>query len=171
MHSIYSYPLTAALLLAVGALVGAEVPGRDPSGPPDPVARSLDDQLAHKTEVFKYKDYLLAAVLAGRMSLQDVADEYLRLDEEDPVVLELTIRNYPGESAREKSARHVLDAVRDRLPAGDVKGRAALDRLRTEFAATSGSSRSAGPPSPQQSDDLGRLRTVRRSSRSRPISS
>jgi hypothetical protein len=134
----HHYLVKAALLAAVGGLVGSKIPRpvrRDPSDPPDPVARSLDDRFAQVKARCWYKDHLLDELLAGRTSLKDVADEYLRVDEEDPVVMEVTMRKYAGGSDREKSARHVLDAVRERLPAG-VKGRAALDRLRTEFATT-----------------------------------
>lgn len=132
--------ISAFLAVAVGAAAGSVVSstaGHEPPVVPDATTRALDERFALAAEVRSYKDRLLDDLVAGRTTLAAVADEFLRVDEDDPTVLAATMRKYAGGDDRDKSARHVLDLVRERLPDGadtsDVLG-----RLRAEYAAEFG---------------------------------
>lgn len=80
-----------------------------------------------------YKDSLVRELIAGRATLAQVSDEFLRLNEEEPVALKVVRDRYPGSGDEEKSANNVIGYVRQlRLPA-DEEARL-FDRLGREFA-------------------------------------
>jgi hypothetical protein len=80
-----------------------------------------------------YKDLLVQELVAGRATLAQVSDEFLRLNEEEPAELHVLRHRYPGSGDEEKSANNVLHFVHlVGLPAAEEgRVRARLDR---EFA-------------------------------------
>src|SRR6478672_7142268 len=67
------------------------------------VRPELKARLAQNHAIVKYKDYLVREMVAGRMTLAEVADEFLRVNAEEPKILETVLRTCPGASDREKS--------------------------------------------------------------------
>jgi hypothetical protein len=125
-------------------------PTGDPqrSAPVDPEAAALSADLeARRAAVHRRiatKDELLSALVAGRLTLVQVAAEFLRLNAEDEAVAWVIRQRYPGATDEEKTARNVLDflsvSVRD-LPNGErVRLMARLER---EFAEAFGTASAA----------------------------
>lgn len=99
----------------------------------DPDAARLNARTYELAARIAYKNSLVAELVAGRATLAQVSDEFLRLNEEEPAELLVVRERYPGSGDEEKSANNVLGYVRMlRLPA-DEEARL-FDRLDREFA-------------------------------------
>lgn len=83
-----------------------------------------------------YKEELIGQLIDGRLSLPEVAVEFVQLNE-DTAVLEVIREQYPGASDEEKSAYNVLDFVRTRL--NKKQDAEVLARLNREFEQKYGS--------------------------------
>jgi hypothetical protein len=99
----------------------------------DPNVDKLNLRTYHFAARIAYKDSLIRELVAGRATLAQVSDEFLRLNEEEPASLEVLRRCYPGPGDEERSAHNVLGYVlRFQLPADEAAR--VLDRLGREFA-------------------------------------
>src|SRR4051794_35541323 len=88
-------PLAAGIGLGVACLDPEKFGGRT-TDPESGINPALKERLARNDAAVKYKDYLVRELVAGRMTLAAVADEFLRVNAEDPAVLETVLRSYPG---------------------------------------------------------------------------
>lgn len=107
---------------------------------PDPETRDTHRRLAAKLDAvvarMHYKERLVDELIAGRADLMSVADEFLRMNREEPECLAILRRHFPGETDREVAARNVIDYVAPRVKPAD---RAAIrQRLDREFFVTFG---------------------------------
>ena len=136
-------PHLLVVLLAAGIGLGVSHLGPDkfrddPAGLDESVLDpTLQGRLSQNDAVVKYKDYLVREMLGGRMTLAEVADEFLRVNAEQPKVLAGVLEKYPGANDREKSAHNVIAFACGRCltPAEESE---VLAKLSTEFAATFG---------------------------------
>ncbi|MFO0852149.1 MAG: hypothetical protein U0871_26830 [Gemmataceae bacterium] len=109
---------------------------------PDPETREAHRRLAAKLDAvvarMHHKEWLVDELIAGRADLMTVADEFLRMNREEPQCLAVLRRHFPGGSDREVAARNVIEYVAPRVkPADRVAVRQRLDR---EFVVTFGRS-------------------------------
>ena len=83
--------LAIPLAAGIGFAIAHADPAAAPGGPPADLEAGLDpalkDRLAQNAAVVAYKDYLVRELVAGRMTLAQVADEFLRVNGEEPAVL------------------------------------------------------------------------------------
>lgn len=148
------HPITCWLsVLAAGTVTTAifftnPFPESDPlvGVPLDPeIAASNADLDARRLAIHRRaaaKDELITALIAGRLTLAQVAAEFLRLNAEDEGVVFAVRQLYPGATDEEKSARNVLRFVSlHPIPTSDRDR--ALVRLEREFAETFGLAASA----------------------------
>src|SRR5207302_800885 len=99
----------------------------------DPEVARLNARTYHLASRIAYKDSLIRELVAGRATLAQVSDEFLRLNQEEPAAMFVLRSRYPGSGDEERSANNVIGFVHHlRLPA-DEEARA-LDRLGREFA-------------------------------------
>jgi hypothetical protein len=129
-------PLAVGIGLGIASLDPEKVNGRTTESELS-TNPALHERLAQNDAIVKYKDYLVRELLNGRMTLAEVADEFLRVNADQPQVLESILRKYPGSSEREKSAHNVLAfaCARCLTPA---EAEEVLARLATEFAVAFG---------------------------------
>ena len=98
----------------------------------DPEAARLNARTYELAARIAYKNSLVHELAAGRATLAQVSDEFLRLNEEEPVELMVVRNRYPGSGDEERSANNVIGFVLQlRLPV-DEEARV-LDRLGREF--------------------------------------
>lgn len=127
---ILSVPAVAALAVGIATLD----PGGDRRSDADVAFdRALDDRLARTAEGVAYKQFLVGEMLAGRMTLGQVADEFLRVNAEDPAILQSILEKYPGADDREKSAHNVIAFARARC-LSEAEADEVVARLSGEFA-------------------------------------
>ena len=121
--------LTARWLIipALGLLVTAIVvasPSDEASlssswGFDDPQLKADRDKMdAHQNEVgqrIAYKNALITELLAGRATLSEVTDEFLRLNQDLPTAMVIIRAKHPVQSDEELSALNVLDYVAERI--------------------------------------------------------
>jgi hypothetical protein len=125
-------------LAAVAAILTADpkeaaTAAANPGAANDPNVARLNTRTYEFAIRIAYKDSLIRELVAGRTTLARVSDEFLRLNEEEPVELRVVRERCPGSGDEEKSAHNVLGFVLQlRLPA-DEEARV-LDRLGREFA-------------------------------------
>lgn len=99
----------------------------------DPNVARLDARTYELSSRIAYKDSLIRELVAGRATLAQVSDEFLRLNEGEPAAMFVLRTRYPGSGDEERSACNVISFVLLlRLPA-DRQARV-LDRLGREFA-------------------------------------
>lgn len=94
---------------------------------------ALRNRLSQNDAVVNYKDYLVRELLDGRMTLAEVADEFLRVGAEQPRVLEAILEKYPGANDREKSAHNVLAFACARCLT-EAEAEDVMARLSSQFA-------------------------------------
>lgn len=140
------YPLSVrwltvpAVATAVYAILTA---GSDAAAvAPDPETRETHRRLAARLDAvmarMHHKERLVDELIAGRADLMTVADEFLRMNREEPECLAVLRRHFPGGSDREVAARNVIEYAAPRVkPADRVAVRQRLDR---EFVVTFGRS-------------------------------
>lgn len=80
-----------------------------------------------------YKESLIGELIAGRATLAQVSDEFLRLNEDEPAAMVVLRARYPGSGDEERSANNVISFVLQRRLAAAEEARV-LERLAREFA-------------------------------------
>jgi hypothetical protein len=117
---------------------GAAVADTAASVDPEIVATSqqLDARQAATLDRLMYKEELIDRLIAGDLTLAEVADEFLRMNRDTPVKTAVR-RSYHGSGDGEKSARNVLDFVRLRKLSARQAARVS-ERLHREFERTYG---------------------------------
>jgi hypothetical protein len=134
-------PATAALVAAAllvspgpGTIGGEEAAYSDPDQ--DAVLRDLEARRTTVMARITYKEELIDRLIDGQATLEEVSDEFLRLNRDTPALV--IIRSlYPGSGDEEKSARNVIEFVRSRmLPT--ARNADVMDRLQREFEQTYG---------------------------------
>lgn len=141
MSRFAPYLLVVPLAAAIGygiANFDPDVLHTQPAKLDEPVRDpELRERLTRNDAVVKYKDYLVREMLDGRMTLTEVADEFLRVNAEQPRILEAVLEKYPGANEREKSAHNVLAFACARCVT-EAEEAVLRTRLSTEFASTFG---------------------------------
>ncbi len=97
----------------------------------DAASAALDARREELLARIAYKEDLVNRLVAGQTTLDEVTAEFLRLNRGGPV-LDLIRTQYPGSSDEEKTARNVLEYVRQRRLPADQNARV-MARLRQEF--------------------------------------
>jgi hypothetical protein len=131
-------PVAAAIGLGVACLHPDQFRD-DPAAPLDEskLDPTLRGRLAQNDAAVNYKDYLVRELIDGRMTLAEVADEFLRVNAEEPAILESILKKYPGADDREKSAHNVLAFASARC-LNEAEAEEMMARLSTQFAALFG---------------------------------
>jgi hypothetical protein len=136
--------LAAAAVLALtaapdpGGTAGphGDLPAKAPDPPADAWARDLDAELREVKRRAAYKGELTGRLAAGRATLAEVTDEFVRLNRWTPA--EGVIRSqFPGSSDEEGTDQNVLGYVRG-LPLPPDREAEVLGRLGWGFAARFG---------------------------------
>ena len=123
--------VVAALFVSVesGTVGGDVATCADPEM--DAERRRMQAQLESAVARIAYKDELINRLIADQATLAEVAGEFLRMNQTTPA-LGIIRDLYPGSDDEEKSARNVIEFVRQRkLPA--ERNAEVLGRLRREF--------------------------------------
>jgi hypothetical protein len=135
MRRILNFLLVCSV--AVGVVLGiltldppAPDTSNDSAAAGDP---TLGARLSRNSELVEYKQYVARELVAGRMSLAEAADEFLRVNAEDPKVLASILEKYPGADEREKSAHNVIAFARARCLT-EAEANEVYDKLAAEFA-------------------------------------
>jgi hypothetical protein len=103
----------------------------------DEYRQRLDDRQRQILARVLHKEALVTALIEGRTTLAAVADEFLRLNRDYPITLEMVRLQFPGETDEEKHAYNVIAfARRGGLPA--ARKAEILARLAREFEALFG---------------------------------
>lgn len=101
--------------------------------PTEAAVAALNNRTYEIAARISYKESLVRELVAGRATLAQVSDEFLRLNEEEPAMMLVLRGSYAGSGDEERSANNVLGYLRQlRLPA-DEEARL-FDRLGREFA-------------------------------------
>ena len=100
---------------------------------PTPTDTALDARGYHIAARIACKNALVDELIAGRATLAQVSDEFLRMNEEEPAILLILRHRYPGSGDEERSAHNVIGYVRVRYLPAAAEARV-LDRLGREFA-------------------------------------
>jgi hypothetical protein len=77
--------------------------------------RKMDTQQHELAQRMMYKEVMITDLLAGKCTLAEVSDEFLRMNRELPSALTVIRSKYPAKSDEELSALNVLDYVNERL--------------------------------------------------------
>ncbi|MBN9522781.1 hypothetical protein J0H58_30390 [bacterium] len=78
--------------------------------------RALDERHDAILRRIAIKEALITDLIAGRLSLAEVAARFLELNEDEPGYLVVLRSAVPGDSDLERSARNVIDYVGERVP-------------------------------------------------------
>jgi hypothetical protein len=129
------------LSLSVAMLLGAyflapshEVVGADQneiSQEPTVYDEHLLEKQSRLAVRMAYKEALITGLLDGDFHLQQVAKEFLTLNKEDSISLDMMLHLYPGQNDEEKTALNVIDYVNAR-PLSTCDKEAVLANLRAE---------------------------------------
>lgn len=128
--------VVAALFVSVesGTVGGDAATYTDPEL--DAERRGMQAQLEATKARIVYKDELIDRLIVGQATLAEVSGEFLRMNQAT-AALGIIRHLHPGSSDEEKSARNVIEFVRQRkLPA--ERNAEVMGRLRREFEQTYG---------------------------------
>jgi hypothetical protein len=135
MNRIPAHWLTIPAAAAVAAALTTTAPepaDADPAPEQTALSRDLDDRLRTAKLRVEYKEELIGRLVGGRLTLDEVTGEFLRLNREYPQALAVVRLYHRGSGDEEKTARNVLAYVRCRPLPADAKARV-LARLEREF--------------------------------------
>jgi hypothetical protein len=109
--------------------------GSDAAAHTDPEMEAANSELQARQDTvtarIAYKEQLIDKLIAGRATLPEVAGEFLYLNQNTRTLT--MIRNlYSGSDDEERSARNVLDYVRQRMLPAEQNARV-FERLHREF--------------------------------------
>ncbi|HET6576248.1 MAG TPA: hypothetical protein VFG68_21785 [Fimbriiglobus sp.] len=117
--------------------------GSDPAADPEANAVSRELQVRQDAVIarIEYKDALIDQLIAGQTTLTEVTGEFLALNR-GTHILTMIRAMYSGTNDEEKSARNVLDYVRQRMLPAEQNARV-FKRLNREFAQAYGHPRAS----------------------------
>ena len=136
MSRFGAYVFVVPLAAGIGYWIATFDPQRFDNQPIDTVSGTspaLRERLERNHASAAYKEYLVRELVVGRMTLADVADEFLRVNAEEPPVLASILRDFPGANDREKSAHNVIAFACSRCLTA-AQQEEVMTRLATEFA-------------------------------------
>jgi hypothetical protein len=125
--------LVVACLVAEPVTDASSVQRDEWASGPHAAQRSALESAQKATSVrLELKNRLLEELIAGRLTLHEVADYFTELNAECPLHAELIHRSVPGHTAEERMARNVLDHLRG-FPIPPERRVAVYARLHNQF--------------------------------------